>query len=207
VSGEFGVYDARHELPHPPSGHPQWQESVLFAWRDERARIGGFFRSGHEPARGTRNVTWAVFTDDGERFRQHEEGVPLRNSDQLADGFGSGPEVWVRYSDHLEHRATLPDCEVALDFHDFHPRFRLPPLGRPEESDATHGHFEVSGSVRGSVRMCGRTHQVNGLFHRDHSWGPRDRAAILSHRWMVGTVGPDACFQLMTLLTRTGARG
>jgi hypothetical protein len=60
------------------------------------------------------------------------------------------------------------------------------------------------------VRLGEREIAVDGLGYRDHSWGPRDYRAWLSHRWVAGTFGPELTYSLITMhgaqgeLIRTG---
>jgi hypothetical protein len=52
-------------------------------------------------------------------------------------------------------------------------------------------HFESSGRVVGTVELDGVAYPIDGLCHRDHSWGPRRWDTLLSHRWCSGTYGPQ----------------
>jgi hypothetical protein len=65
-------------------------------------------------------------------------------------------------------------------------------------------HFEVSGRVRGTVQAGRRRWEVDGLFHRDRSWGIRHWSTVLASRWCVGTVGPELSFSLAAYVSDKG---
>ena len=44
-----------------------------------------------------------------------------------------------------------------------------------------------------------RSFTVDGLYHRDHSSGPRDWSQIVAHRWVAGTFGPDLSFSVAVI--------
>ena len=73
-------------------------------------------------------------------------------------------------------------------------------VGRQVGSD----HYQVAGRVTGTVRLAGRDFAVDGLCHRDHSWGDRQWSAVLAHRWLAGTFGPELSFSLVTTLLPGG---
>ena len=59
-------------------------------------------------------------------------------------------------------------------------------------------HYETSGGVRGTAVLQGRTYEIDGMCHRDHSWGVRRwDSVLLSHRWVSGTIGPELSFGSM----------
>src|SRR5207244_4490311 len=70
---------------HQPGRDLWWQESVFVSWWDERARLGGVFRLGHEPNQGLANVWLGLVSEDGRRFRFCNSTIPLTDSDR-ADG-------------------------------------------------------------------------------------------------------------------------
>lgn len=75
------------DRPHEPGGGPDWQESYVFAWWDEDAGIGGFFRSGHETGRGAASALVGLVTADGLRYRRNLEALPLTAADRKDDTF------------------------------------------------------------------------------------------------------------------------
>jgi hypothetical protein len=96
-----------------------------------------------------------------------------------------------------------PDCSAELEFYEtFHEPTNWPDAGSAEEVLNPGGHLEVSGRLRGSVRIGETTHAINALAHRDRSWGNRESATKLDwrrYRMVSGTVGPELSFHSFTL--------
>src|SRR3546814_18232973 len=68
-------------------------------------------------------------------------------------------------------------------------------------------HFEAAGEVKGESRIGGKRIAIDGLCSRDHSWGVRAwSAALLTHRWFTGTVGPALSFVLTPWHSAAGTR-
>ena len=212
------VYDVSDECVHPHDDAPLWQESSFLAWWSDAAGVGGVHRVGHEPNREIANVGIGVMRSDGTRYRRNEEGVPLdlalHAENRLGAGTASGEsgsQVFMAGGPHyLEVRE--PGCELDLDFADYHPRFDYWSLTAEEahREPFARGHFQVTGSVRGRLRLAGSTYDFEGVGHRDHSWGPRDWWLTNSHRQLCGGLGPEFAFAVMTvhldngILTRQG---
>src|ERR1700756_1771292 len=88
---DIDTYSATDDAPHPDGTEPDWQESVLFTWFDERAGLGGFYRLGHEPQHRLGNCCFGVFSTSGERFRWNVSGAPLLCDDRAGTHMGLGP--------------------------------------------------------------------------------------------------------------------
>lgn len=188
------------ERPHLPGPEESWQESVIVSFYAERSGIGGFCRLAHEPNRRRGNLTCGLFARDGTRFRRSVQGVPISDSDRWAEGFGAAGYS-VQWDGRLRVEGREPECEFSLEIEDLHPRFdywSLVTMGRSGDEVAPN-HFEAGGNARGTVTLAGREYPVDGLAYRDHSWGPRNWGAVLSHRWFVGTFGPALTFSLVTV--------
>ena len=59
--------------------------------------------------------------------------------------------------------------------------------------------YEQGGHFRGTMNWRGRTIQIDGPGHRDHSWGRRDWDAIHHYKWLA-VAGPDRASNLMIAL-------
>src|SRR5689334_7483898 len=81
-------YGEEDDRPHEPGTGPDWQESYVFAWWDDNAGIGGFFRTGHETGRGTSSALVGLVTADGLRYRRNLEDMLLSGEDRSAGCFG-----------------------------------------------------------------------------------------------------------------------
>jgi hypothetical protein len=79
----------------------------------------------------------------------------------------------------------------------FYPLTDFFPSGGSMVEDFNTHHYETSGRITGNLTVDGRDFLVDGLYHRDHSWGPRRTMLLRSHRWISGTFGPDLSFGSM----------
>lgn len=79
----------------------------------------------------------------------------------------------------------------------FYPLTDFFPQGGSLVDEFAKHHYEASGRIVGKVTLGGRVFAIDGLFHRDHSWGIRKIDTLLSHRWVSGTFGPDLSFGSM----------
>jgi hypothetical protein len=198
------VMDAADDCPHRANDDSSWQESSLFVWHDIEAGVGGFWRLGQEPVVHALNSCFGMFTADGLRFRSNVTGVPMVAADRGETHMGWGQQLRVDLDD-LRIKADFPDCEAALTFTDFHPRYEYSTLVKgPPLPDGTAHHFEVAGSVTGKVRLGDRELVVNALGYRDRSWGPRTWGALRSTRWWPTVFGPDLSAHVLGVVTERG---
>lgn len=201
---DLRVIGAVDDCPHAFPDDASWQESSLFVWHDMEAGIGGFWRLGQEPVVQALNSCFGVFTADGLRFRSNVTGVPMAKGDRGETHMGWGDQLRVDL-DSLNIKADFPDCEAALKFSDFHPRYDYSELVKgPPMPDGTAHHFEVAGSVTGRVRLGGREISVNALGYRDRSWGPRTWGMLRSTRWWPTVFGPDLSAHVLGVVTESG---
>lgn len=161
-------------------------------------KVGGFHRIGHEPhvEDGGRVVLWNVLVGP-EGMQKRVQYVPLRKEDLLeSGGFGGGDDTCrCEYIDG-EHIWTIKEDGVTarLAFKDFGPNVDcFPKRGIMKEGFST-VHFDIPGTVSGTMKMKGSEYIIKGLGIRDHGWGPRDWSTVYSHRWAVGTCGPEFSF-------------
>ncbi|BBY65807.1 DUF7065 domain-containing protein [Mycolicibacterium helvum] len=190
-------YDDADEGTHEPAtADPDWQESVFVHWYDRAAGIGGVNRIGHEPNRpggGCSALQCFVATSDGVRFRRNDFQLPLVNA-STPRGFRAGGSQW--HVDGGAPRLVIdePGCSVDLVMDRFYGLTDFFPPSSSMAQDFAKDHYETSGRIRGSVRIDGRSFDVDGMYHRDHSWGLRKTMTLKSHRWISGSFGPDLSF-------------
>ena len=193
--GEIQVYDQADEGPHQAGPQELWQESVVLLWWDLKQSIGGFYRIGHELNHkdGPMIALWSS-TVSREGIFKKTTYLPLRPQDRMARGFGSG-DGSLRFEHDGDCVWTLEDQDISatLRIHDFHPGIDCYPKRGAISEFAPH-HMEVAGRVSGSLKVKGRQYQVEALGFRDHGWGVRDWASLLSHRWLAGVFGEDLSF-------------
>jgi len=190
-------HDARSELREAPSGDEWWQDSAFVVWHAADAGIGGVIRIGHEPdhAGGVVALWFGLVTEDGRRYRRNTS-LPLTAADRLDNGFGAhGGSYQLVWEDTLRMRVDDEDCHVDLAIEDFYPRTDFfPATAGTLVDDFASSHFETSGRITGTVRLGDAEYEVDGLCHRDRSWGTRRWDTLLNHRWIPGTVGPELSF-------------
>ncbi|MCK9248006.1 MAG: hypothetical protein M0P31_03395 [Solirubrobacteraceae bacterium] len=190
-------HDERSELRQPAGPERWWQDSAFLVWNDHDAGIGGVFRIGHEPHHdgGIGALWFGLVTRDGRRYRRNVS-APLTAADRRDDGFGAlDGRYRITYDGRVRYHVVDDDVRVDLTVEDFFPRTDFFPSDAGTVSDDfASSHFEVSGRITGTVRLGDRDHVVDGLCHRDRSWGVRRWDTLLNHRWIPGTFGPDLSF-------------
>jgi hypothetical protein len=197
MSGYTQHSEASEGRQRPDPGEEWWQDSVFVTWHAAAAGIGGIFRIGHEPNHngGVSALWFGLVTKDGLRYRRN--GAPaLTGADRLADGFGALEGRYRQvYDGRMRYLVDDEDLHVELEVEDFYPRTDFFPSDAGTVSeDFASAHYECSGAITGLVALGGREYEVDGLCHRDHSWGPRRWDMLLNHRWMPGTFGPELSF-------------
>lgn len=199
----YGPDDTR---PHVPADDAAWQESFVVSWWDDDRGVGGFHRIGQQPAAGTASVLCGVVSTEGTRFRRTDEHVALSPTGTDRDAFAAGPAHRVRFSEGLCFEVDEPDCEMVLHFEDFYPAYNYWALTSDSllSADIAPDHYQIAGRVHGSLRLGDRELSVDGLGHRDHSWGARHWTALVGHRWLAGTMGPQFSFSMITSHLATG---
>ncbi|ORA62995.1 propanediol utilization protein [Mycobacteroides franklinii] len=190
-------YDAADEGSHDPAtDDADWQESVFVHWYDRNAGIGGVSRIGHEPNRpggGRSALQCFVATGRGIRFRRNDFQLPFVEA-STPRGFRAGGSQWHVDSGAPRLVIDEPGCSVDLTMDNFYPLTDFFPSASSMAQDFAKDHYETSGRIRGMARIDGRSFEVDGMYHRDHSWGVRKTMTLKSHRWISGTFGPDLSF-------------
>jgi hypothetical protein len=190
-------YNDEDEGSHEPTtADPDWQESVFVHWYDRDAGVGGVSRIGHEPNRpggGRSALQCFVATANGTRFRRNDFQLPFEAA-STPRGFSAGGSKW--HVDEGAPRLVIdePGVHVDLVMDNFYPLTDFFPPNSSMAEDFAKDHYETSGRIRGSARIDGQSFDIDGLYHRDHSWGQRKTMTLKSHRWISGTFGPDLSF-------------
>ncbi|MET0985513.1 MAG: hypothetical protein ABW034_08910 [Steroidobacteraceae bacterium] len=193
-------YDESHLVRQTPGKDRKWQDSNWLHWWDDKNKVGGVHRMGHEYniEGGPKVAAWSnLITPKG--IYRHVVYLPLRESDKMANGgWGGGDDTArVEIIDGM-NVWTIDDKEAGvsakLNFRDYHTQFRgFPGAGRTAEDIAPH-HIDVGGSVKGTITMQGTAFEADGFGERDHGWGHRDLYTMLSHRYAAGCFGPDLVY-------------
>jgi hypothetical protein len=186
------------EQRQTPEADEWWQDSAFLVFDAREAGIGGVFRIGHEPNYngGIAALWFGLVTHDGTRFRRNTTNR-LGDADRLRDGFGALDARYRITHDGNAVRYLVEDdgCRADLMVHDFYPRTDFFPAAAGSlVDDFASAHFECSGAITGTIELDGRSFEVEGLCHRDRSWGLRRWDTLLNHRWIPGTLGPELSF-------------
>jgi hypothetical protein len=185
------------ELRQRPENDRWWQDSAFVVFNAEEAGIGGVMRIGHEPNYdgGISALWFGLVTRDGQRYRRNGS-YALTDADRRDDGFGAHDGRYqLLYDGQMHYVVKDEDCELDLRVEDFYPRTDFfPPTAGTLVDDFASSHYETSGRITGEIRLGSRTYEVDGLCHRDHSWGLRKWDTLLNHRWVPGTTGPELSF-------------
>jgi hypothetical protein len=188
-------------LTHRPGDDPRWQESMAFIFGDERAGVGGTAAFGTFTGAGI-GLTWLGLwagVDPTAVFQRSRGDLPLQPDDRGDDRLGAGAVHYERLGPGWGRLdAVDTDAAAHLEFRDFYPLAAWGHDAGPLDRLAA-GHLECSGAVTGEIVLGGRRVAVDGLGHRDHSWGPRATEIIRNHRWVAGTCGPELGFSLEAL--------
>jgi len=196
--------------PGPVGNEESWNESLYAWWYDTSAGVAGFVRIAHNPRERRAQVWTGVITRDGRRFRRWDDELlftdALRGSgrwqaDGLCLAFTDDDTFHVTYS--------CAECEIDLVATDLHTPMSLQAASgdvsaEKVESMIGKGHVEASIRALGRVRLGGDEFAIDGMGHRDHSWGPRHLMDIRSTRWFHGTTGSDFAFSAATGVMSTG---
>lgn len=176
-----------------------WQDSVVLVWWDPENEIGGFHRLGHEPNSpdGGTAVLWSNITTPAGTIKRTQT-KKLREEDILpGGGYGSGDGACTVEFKHGKHIWEFNDLENDIKGQIIHmdtgPNVDcFPRKGNVTKTFAS-AHFDIAGTVTGVLSVKGKSYQIRaGLSVRDHGWGNREwGAALLSHRWIVGTAGAN----------------
>jgi hypothetical protein len=181
-----------------------WQESFVLMWHDSERGVGGAFRLGHEPNLDGGMTQFIVAIAAPEGIFHRCRALPLRPADRLQNGFANGDDS-LRYVFDGEHiRWTLRDDDVQADLC---VECYVPAIDvhrGPDNANAEailSAHVDAACAVTGTMIIKGKTYRIDALGVRDHAWGTRDLASLLSHRWAIATFGRKHSFVAMTFLS------
>lgn len=199
------VFPENDELPHEPGPDENWQESFVITWYDLTQSIGGLIRIGHEPNHkdGPRSqIMFNIVSPQGV-FRRTGY-LPLEARHRTKNGAITGDDTLrCEYDGNIHWHFKDTDIEMKLDVDIFVPPVDI--FRRPENESASKflgAHIDAGCSVSGTLTVKGKTWQVKDApAVRDRAWGPRSWAALLSHRWNVGTFDRENSFVAMSFLT------
>ena len=194
------------DFMHEKGTEPNWQESVLLFFHDEKTGVSGYSRLGIEP-NAEACQEWIYLQDaEGRRFRRLRHGLPHSENSRRPDGFSSGGLNWTYEGDCIHFTAAYPEAQVDLRYRDFYPStYCWKWIGAEDVKIGAAGHYESSGYLRGTVTIDGNRYNIErALSHRDHSWGARDGSNMRVSRWCVGSIGPELSHCALSYIDKEG---
>ena len=196
-----------------------WNESRYVDFWDASSRIGGWLRLGNRPNEGRAEMSVCLHLPDGTTACSFRRPTITSNGLEVDGQRWQICEPWrttnVGYEGTLhvlddswtltEGRAAFAgrpavDASVELEC-------RTNGLERTFGYDQDHvdrifvpgqatGHYQHLTHVTGTVRVGGRSVQVDGRGGKDHSWGPRNWHAKVAFRWLIAAFDDENGFML-----------
>jgi hypothetical protein len=181
IGGNF----ARESIPYCILLPHERMLVLIYSWVDGQDQGGyavAIFEDGPEPA-----------------YLQRVDGIPAHGMDFNSWDLGGvhvavGPDfgsAHVRYNDE--------SCSVDVEFKALHNAFDYASNQAGCPPYQATNRYEQGGWFRGTMRWRGRTIDIDGPGHRDHSWGRRDWDAIHHYKWLA-VAGEDRAANLMVAL-------
>jgi len=174
---------------HSPGPELKWQESSFVAYCDPARGLAGLQRIGIHPNRNEASLySWLQI--DGKVVSQTKRTALPLPAGSVTNTTLEG--VTFATPDPLQRCQVLVDRDGVQSKVMFE-SFTGPVQMNMDVSGATigSGHYDSVGRVTGTFVKDGKTHDFNGVGFLDHSWGARDGASILAHRWIMAALDAD----------------
>ncbi|MER1967109.1 hypothetical protein [Castellaniella sp. GW247-6E4] len=202
-------YEESWDYPHTVGPEENWQESDCYWWLDAEARIGGWHRIGWYPNQKIGQSSIFLYEMGGDRFLDRNIEI---SADQCARAEAhqvvglSKISMLAPLRPAFEYKGV--DAEVSLIFEEsfYTPRDWISGAKTAYDLQSETGHLEVSGRLRGTLRIADRVFDVNALAHRDRSWGPRNLVGFDVLWFCNGTTGPQLSWAAMDIRLAGGHR-
>ena len=208
--------DPADELFHPVGDHPAWSESYYFNMVDASSGVGFFTRMGFRPNDGWADALHGVYLPGGQVAFTYGRRTDL--TPEVVAGLGPlDPAVgnlllrrgeafrrWdVVYAGDaqvmgdptvmLAATKDRPEGWCSVERLDMEVTFET--LGPPHYAvGGEQGHFEQTCHAHGTIRLGGRSWDVDGHGVRDKSWGPRTWQAPSGSQAKAGGAPVAGCF-------------
>jgi hypothetical protein len=191
--------DVRRHSPDANSP-ASWQESFYLGWVDLDARAMGTHHISLRPGGDKDTHVWSWVMLDGKvigRAQQHGLDVPEGDYDDLKVG-----NLHLRIKESLREidlTATYDDAVADVAF-----TAACDPLELPldfDEMKLGDRHYEIMGTVKGTLTHGDRKIPIHAGCWTDHSWGGRDFGSIVSHRWLWASFGADLSMSVFIFVT------
>lgn len=201
------VHDNRHELPESPIA----RESIPTMINDPEAGFAGFTYTWVNGA----SEAGAILALFGPAVGKDPlvQLLPDRTVPREMDFSDWRIDVFTMRNDLSFGRAAVswdsPEAKLDLSFEAFHPPYAYGTNKDGCPSFAATDRIEQSGTLKGTIEVGGKANAIDGLGHRDHSWGTRDWGAFQHYNWFEGQTanGISVHFWRFSALGRINLRG
>ncbi|MDB5577855.1 MAG: hypothetical protein JWR80_3031 [Bradyrhizobium sp.] len=178
------AHDNRHRLPDSPIA----RESMPMMINLPELGIAGFtytWVNGASEAGAMLALFGPGIGEEPIQVRLPDRRVPpeMDFGDWNIDGFTVRHDLKFGSCDVLW---DSPEAKFDLKFEAFHPPYAYGANKDGCPSYTATDRIEQSGTLKGTITVGGKTHVVDGLGHRDHSWGTRDWGAFQHYNWFEG---------------------
>jgi len=178
------IHDDRHQLPDSPIA----RESMPMMINFPDSGIAGFTYTWVNGASEAGAMLVLFGPGVGEtpiqvRLADRPVSPEMRFDDWQIEGFRVQHDLKFR---ECEIQWNSPEAQLDLKFAAFHPPYAYGANKDGCPSYAATDRIEQSGTLKGTITIGGKTVAVDGVGHRDHSWGTRDWGAFQHYNWFQG---------------------
>ena len=189
--------DERH-VPGPHS-LPLWSESFWFPFYDPRAEVGAVFRLGILPNQNSANVFVFLIERESVIYSLFDLHAPVPPAEKRRMTIQGLTLDWEKPLDRFRIRYAHGAHGLDVTWTGCSP-VHLYPRPPGATSDEYPGHLEQGGIVTGTVTIGGKSHTVDCLGHRDHSWGgERDWSKLRRWNYVGGLIDRNFWFNAVRL--------
>jgi len=180
---------ASDDIRHRPTSEDNYSESKWFSFYDETHDFWVSSRIGLEPNRNRAN-RWLVIALGG-RIIYHDLAANLELPREDWDSVTVGGLQFRTFDPMKRYGIKFCSEDIVLDiaWQALTPVFDYEDCLAPLPPSLAAMHYEQSGVVSGEVGVAGRRHRIDGIGHRDHSWGVRHWEGFRSWTAFMGHFG------------------
>lgn len=174
----------KDEHLHVPQKVPLWRESYYFNVMDPKNNIFSVSTMGYMPTEMESHYFSIVYVDG--KLYTHINFPKLKSQTDLRENPSDGAQSFTILKENHEWKIEIKERNFQLEYlwqgrfpvYEYPGGWRIP--GVLEQA-----HYEQSGIVNGTfVFKDGRKKEIQGLGHRDHSWGLRNWVQIDEWYWI-----------------------
>jgi len=193
---EKRMITAADDLRHIQGLEENYSESKWFSFYDETNDIWVSSRMGLEPNK-KKAIRWLVAAVQGNIIINDLNGdleLPDENWNRItAGGLEYGT---IKPMSEYEIKFDLESISAHIIWEALTPVFDYKDCYAPMPPSLAAEHYEQSGKVSGTMSVSGRHYTIEGIGHRDHSWGVRHWEGFRSWVAFMGHLGLDYFFHL-----------